>query len=261
MDSLRLLQSDVKKLADPKKAKFFSSFFKTGKGQYGEGDLFLGLTVPQCRLVATKYKDLSLLDVEKLLMSKMHEERLIALIILIHKFQKGSKREQKLIYDFYLAHTKYINNWDLVDLSAYKIVGKYLYSSSEQSESRSPSTSSGLNSSRLRSNNNNTEILYKLAKSQNIWERRIAIVSTYQYITTKENGITFEIAEILLYDKHDLIQKAVGWMLREVGKRCSEKVLISFLAEHYKTMPRTTLRYAIERFPEKTRKAYLLGQI
>ena len=243
MNMLDDLQKDVKKIADPEKGKFLMRFFKTGAGQYGEGDIFYGLTVPQSRILALKYKDLALADIEKLLQSKVHEERLIALLILVYKFQnedptsprlRGARKE---IFDFYLAHTSYINNWDLVDLSADKIVGEYL-----KDKDRS--------------------LLSELANSDDLWEKRIAMVATFQFIKyLKEYKDTFLIADILLHDKHDLIQKAVGWMLREVGKRVSEEKLEEFLKSRYRTMPRTCLRYAIERFSEERRKMYLQGEI
>src|SRR5581483_3656710 len=192
------LQNDLKKLANPKKAKVLARFFKTGKGEYGVGDIFLGIQVPDSRRLAIKYKDLSVSDIQKLLQSKIHEERLIALLILVHNFIKGDEQKKKEIFDFYIINTKYINNWDLVDLSADKIVGAY-----------------ALDKKR--------DVLYTLAKSKNMWERRIAIIATYQFIKEKkEYKDTFAIAEILLTDAHDLIQKAVGWMLREVGKRVSK---------------------------------------
>jgi 3-methyladenine DNA glycosylase AlkD len=192
----------------------------------------LGLTVPQSRKIAIKFKDLSFSDIKKLLQSKIHEERVIALLILVHNFEKGSKEHQKDIYDYYLKNTKYINNWDLVDLSADKIVGQYLLDKSK-------------------------DILFRLAHSENLWERRISIVATYQFIKDGRYQETLTISKMLLNDQHDLIHKAVGWMLREVGKKCSEDLLVEFLGKHYKQMPRTMLRYAIERLQEKLRKKYL----
>ncbi len=234
---LKDFQKDIKRLANPAKAAFLARFFKTGKGEYAEGDKFLGITVPESRSLAQKYKDLKFPEIKELLTSKLHEERLIALLILVHNFGKGNAEKQKEIYDFYLKHTAYINNWDLVDLSADKIVGAYLLDKQRN-------------------------ILLKLAKSKNLWERRIAIVSTYQFIKhKKEYNDTFRIAKILLYDKHDLIHKAVGWMLREVGKRAAKEALIEFLREHYKTMPRTMLRYSIEHFSVVERRAYIEGKI
>lgn len=236
MLSLSFLKHDLKQLADPKKALILQGFFKTGKGEYAEGDIFLGISVPQSREIAVKYKYLPLSDVLALLQSKIHEERLIALLLLVHNFKKGNDAEQKEIYEFYLQNTKYVNNWDLVDLSADKIIGEYLLDKS-------------------------IEVLFELARSKNLWERRIAVVATYAFIKTKKHEEALKISEILINDTNDLIQKAVGWMLREVGKRVSRDVEEKFLKLHYKTMPRTALRYAIEHFPKDKRKAYLDGYI
>ena len=215
------------------KGAFLSRFFKTGPGQYGEGDLFLGITVPESRKIAIKYSNIKLTDTSELLKNKYHEVRLVALLILVHQY-KHSKNEasKKIIYNFYLKNTKFINNWDLVDLSASYIVGNYLI-------------------------NKDRKILLKLAKSKNIWERRIAIISTFAFIYKGESDWTFHIVKILLNDTHDLIQKACGWMLREVGKRVSEIDLTSFLDRYGSQMPRTMLRYSIERLPEKKRLYYL----
>lgn len=226
-NTLTQLRNDLHTLKNPEKALILQRFFKTGKGQYGEGDVFLGITVPQSRKIAVTYKTLPLNDIKQLLISKIHEERLIGLLILVHNFETSPKK----IYQFYLSLTKYINNWDLVDLSADKIVGAYLIDKKK-------------------------DILYTCARSKNIWERRIAIVATYYFIKNNQFDDTLKIAEILLNDTHDLIQKAVGWMLREVGKR-SVKTEEDFLQKHYENMPRTMLRYAIEKFPETKRKAYL----
>lgn len=220
-----MIQNDLQKATNPEKAKFLARYFKTGKGEYGEGDVFLGLTVPQVRAIAKKYKDLPLSDVEKLLQSKFHEFRLTALIILTEK------NDNKKIVELYLRNTKHINNWDLVDLSSHEILGAYL-----------------LNKPR--------NILYRLAKSKNIWERRIAIITTYAFLRKKDFADTFAIAEILLHDPHDLIHKAVGWMLREIGK-VDQEAEEDFLKKHSKTMPRTMLRYAIEKFSKQKRANYL----
>jgi len=231
---LQSLQKELKELEDPQKAIFLQRFFKTGKGEYAHGDILYGIVVPTQRRIAAKYHTLPLDDICSLLTSKIHEERLIALFIIVHRFEKGDDNEKKQIYDLYLKSTNYINNWDLVDSSAAKIVGAYL-----------------LNKPRT--------ILSTLAKSQLLWDRRIAIISTYYFIKNNQFEDTFKIAGILINDKHDLIQKAVGWMLREVGNRdnpAEEK----FLEKYYKTMPRTALRYAIEKFPEKVRKVYLKGK-
>ncbi len=228
------LHTEVLSLKNSDKAAFLQRFFKTKKGEYGYGDIFYGLTVPQSRKIAMQFSSMSLSDVGKLLASKIHEERLIALLILTSKFSKASDLEKQAIYDFYLKNTRFVNNWDLVDTSAYKIVGAYLVGK------------------------NNRTILEKLAISNDMWERRIAIISTFQFITQEKSYTeTFKIAGILLTDKNDLIQKAVGWMLREAGKRISEKAEREFLDIHHKQMGRTALRYAIERFPEKIRLEYL----
>jgi len=233
---LKRLRTDLRKFTSPQKAKILSRFFKTGPGQYGEGDRFIGVTVPQSRAVAKKYKDLSFEELTTLLHSPVHEERLVALLILIEQFKSAGRRSdektREKIYRFYLANTKYINNWDLVDLSAEKIIGPYLEDKSK-------------------------EVLKKLAKSKSIWERRIAILSTFHYIKHGDYKWTLEIAEMLLKDDHDLIHKAVGWMLREVGKTCGEKILTNFLDKHAATMSRTMLRYSIEKFPEGKRQKYL----
>lgn len=231
MNKLLELRRELKKIANPQKAKNLQRFFKTGKGEYGEGDVFLGITVPLSRKIAIKFKNLSFLEITKLLQSKIHEERLIALLILVQQFNKAEEKIRKEIYEFYLKNTKHINNWDLVDLSSHEIVGGYLL-------------------------NKNADILKKLAKSKNLWEKRIACIATFEFIRNNRLNVSLELAEMLLEDKHDLIQKAVGWMLREIGKR-DLKAEIKFLDKYYRKMPRTMLRYAIEKFPEKLRKAYL----
>jgi 3-methyladenine DNA glycosylase AlkD len=220
---------DLQKLKDSVKAKNLQRYFKTGKGEYGEGDVFIGLTVPQVRAIAKKYKDLPLGDVEELLHNKIHEYRLTALIILTHK------KLTKEIVDLYLRNTKYINNWDLVDLSSHEILGTYLVDKPRN-------------------------ILYKLAKSNNIWERRVAVISTFAFLRNGDISDSLKLAQLLQNDPHDLMHKAVGWMLREVGKR-DEKALVDYLSTHYKTMPRTMLRYAIEKFLPAERQKYLKGAI
>ena len=245
MTKLNHLKLDLKKLANPKKAKILQRFFKTGKGEYGEGDIFLGVVMPLQRKVVKKYLDLSLGDIEKLLSSKIHEERMTGVLILVKKYEKGppspirrgsglrgvSASPRKEIFELYLKNAKNINNWDLVDLSAPHIVGNYLLTHSRQ-------------------------ILYKLAKSKNLWERRIGILACFAFIRQGEFDDALKISEILLNDEHDLIHKAVGWMLREVWKR-DEAAAEKFLREHYKKMPRTMLRYAIERMDEEKRRFYL----
>ena len=227
------LRKELKELSSPEQAKALQRFFKTGKGQYGEGDIFLGIKVPVQRATAKKYLDLNFQQMQELLDSKIHEERLTALIILNSRFKKAKKEPmmKRKIYEFYLENTKRINNWDLVDLSAPNIIGEFL-----QKE--------------------DTGILRHLASSKNIWERRIAIISTFAFIRRRNFGETLVISDLLLNDEHDLIHKAVGWMLREIGKR-NKEVLELFLETRYKNMPRTMLRYAIEKFPEDERKKWL----
>lgn len=223
---------------DTEKAALFAGFFKTGPGQYGEGDVFLGITVPEQRKIAKKYLDLSLQDLQDLLSNKFHEFRLTSLIILVNKYQKAddtsassAQEKKKEIADFYLRNAKRVNNWDLVDSSTGYILGDYLL-------------------------DRDKSILYKLAKSENIWERRIAIIATQGFIRKGKFDDTLKIAEILLEDKQDLIHKAVGWMLREVGNR-DLKTEEKFLEKHYKVMPRTMLRYAIEKFKKDKKEFYM----
>ena len=235
--TLHKIQKELSSHANPKQAKLLSGFFKTKKGEYGEGDVFYGIKVPVTRTIAKKYSsELSLTETEELLHSKIHEERLCALLILIQKYEtNGTTQENKKeIFDLYLTNTKYINNWDLVDLSAPKIIGEYLYSHPKEKI-----------------------LLKKLAKSNLLWDRRISILSTFYFIYKKLSDETLQIAELLLNDKEDLIHKAVGWMLREIGKRCTLEEEEKFLKKYYKIMPRTMLRYAIEKFDNKKRKFYL----
>lgn len=230
--NLSNLKSEMKRLEDKKQAKLLQGFFKTGKGEYGEGDIFLGLKVPVQRKLGKKYKDLSMGGIEELLQSKIHEHRLTSLFILIDRYKRKDDKERKRIFNFYLKNTKNINNWDLVDLSAPNIVGDYLLDKKRN-------------------------VLYKLAKSKSLWEKRIAILATFNFIRNNEYKDTLNISEILLNDKHDLIHKGVGWMLRELGKRVSQDKEEQFLKKYYKKMPRTMLRYAIERFDEKKKKYYM----
>jgi 3-methyladenine DNA glycosylase AlkD len=231
---MNYLLNDLMALQNDDKAITLSRFFKTGEGEYGYGDKFLGITVPLQREVVKKYyKDISLHDIEMLLHDEYHEMRLSALIALTYKMKQSSVEEQANIVKLYLENTKYINNWDLVDLSAAEIVGAYLYNNKLD---RTP--------------------LYDLADSSNLWEQRIAIVTTHYFIKHNEFDDTINISKILIENKHDLIHKAVGWMLREVGKRNYE-ILYNFLLEHCKQMPRTMLRYAIERFDPETRMMFL----
>lgn len=231
MAALDDFKKDFKKLSRPADAKILQRFFKTGPGEYGEGDIFAGIKVPPCRELAKKYKDLGFNDLQKLIRSPIHEERTIALMILSLQFKKADEVQQTKIYKFYFKNVKGINNWDLVDGSAPYIIGPYLAE-------------------------RDRKILYKLARSKNLWEKRIAMLSTFHFIRQNDFADALKIAEILLHDKHDLMHKAVGWMLREIGKRdlATEK---KFLNKHAATMPRTALRYAIEKFPEAERKKYL----
>jgi 3-methyladenine DNA glycosylase AlkD len=225
------IKSDMKQLANPEKAMILARFFKTGKGEYGEGDIFLGITVPEQRKIAGKYSLLPLEELQKLLSGKIHEYRLTALLILVIKYSKADMPGRENIFNFYLNNIRHINNWDLVDLSADKIPGDYLL---ERDKS----------------------ILFRMAKSQYVWERRIAIMATFHFIKNNQFRDTLALAEILLNDRHDLIHKAVGWMLREIGKRNLETEE-RFLLKYYTEMPRTMLRYSIETFDEKKRKFYL----
>jgi len=220
--SIDIVQKALRDAANPEKAKLYAGYFRTGKGEYGEGDKFLGITVPIQRKIARQFTGLPLVEISKLLKSDFHEDRFTALVIL------QAKNPSKEIAKFYLAHTKYINNWDLVDTSAPRILGPVA----------------------------DRAVLYKLAKSRSLWERRIAIITTGYYIWQSDFNDTLKISEMLLGDPHHLIHKAVGWMLREVGKR-DVKVLEKFLSAHAGRMPRVMLRYAIEKFPEPKRKEYL----
>jgi 3-methyladenine DNA glycosylase AlkD len=227
--------SRIKDLGDPKRARDLQRFFKTGPGEYGEGDVFAGLRVPEIRKLAKEYQSLPLPTAVHLLHSPIHEARLLALLIMVRSYQQGDALLKEQIYQIYLQNTRFINSWDLVDLSADRIVGPHL-----GALSRDP--------------------LQLLAKSDLIWDRRIAIMATFHFIRKGEFSETLKMAQLLLKDKEDLIHKAVGWMLREIGKR-NEKTEESFLETHYKTMPRTMLRYAIEKFPEDLRQGYLKGTL
>lgn len=230
------LIADLRQFGNPTKAAQAQRFFKTGSGEYGEGDQFIGVTVPEVRSVMKKYLDCPLQEIRQLLKSEFHECRLAALLLLVHQYQKGTESTQKQIVDTYLKSTKYINNWDLVDTSAYHILGPWLYEHKD------------------------TSLLTTLADSNSLWEQRIAIIATLHYIRKDDFALTLRIAERLLHHSHDLMHKAVGWMLREVGKR-NERVLVEYLQDCYQTMPRTMLRYAIEKFDESRRKEYLAGVI
>jgi 3-methyladenine DNA glycosylase AlkD len=219
---------------DPVKASILSRFFKTGKGEYGEGDVFWGITMPEQRIIAREFLETSLPEIEKILASQVHEHRMTALLILLYQFKKSRKDPQKkrLIYDFFLAHTRYVNNWDLVDVICRDIVGGYLWEQSDRS------------------------MLYKLAVSSDLWERRIAMISTYEFIRHGKIEDTMKIAEILILDKHDLIRKAVGWMLREAFKKDPETVR-TFLRNHIRELSRVTLRYAIEKMSKEEQEIFL----
>lgn len=232
------LKRDLREAADPEKAAFLSRFFKTGPGEYAEGDKFIGVTVPNQRRIARKYRDLPLAQIKKLISSPWHEERLTGLFILVDAYSRADAPGKQEIYDFYISHTKFINNWDLVDSSAHKIIGPHLENRQDK-----------------------LEILTGLAQSKSLWERRIAMISTAWYISKGRPDEALAIAEILLRDSHNLIHKAVGWMLREVGKRIDRQLLVDWLQPRYKTMPRTALRYAIEHFDAETRRKYLQGEV
>lgn len=233
--SLTEIRKAISKQKNPTQAVNLQRFFKTGKGEYGEGDIFYGIKVPEQRIIAKQFKDLALYDLKTLILSKVHEERLIAAFILVDQFKSGDEKKKKIIFNFYLKNRKGINNWDLVDLSAPKIVGAYLIDKEK-------------------------DLLYKFARSRDLWEKRMSIISTQAFIREHYFDDTLNISEILLSDKHDLIHKAVGWMLREVGNRDMETEE-EFLRKHYKKVPRTMLRYAIEKFTEQKRNAYLKGKI
>ena len=233
-DPIHTVKAELRKLGDKEKANILQGFFKTGPGEYGEGDVFIGVKVPELRRLSKKHA-LSITGIRRLLRSRIHEERLLALLMLIRMYTKAGRDTQKRVYELYLESTRYINNWDLVDLIAPQIVGDYLID-----RSRSP--------------------LYRLARSKSLWERRVAILSTFRYIKQNEFEDTLEISDLLLGDEEDLIHKAVGWMLREIGNR-DIRVEERFLKKRYKTMPRTMLRYAIEKFAQAKRQRYLKGRV
>jgi 3-methyladenine DNA glycosylase AlkD len=235
MNGSARIKALLRKSADPSRVAVLQRFFKTGQGQYAEGDEFIGVTVPELRKVCRECSATPLADLETLLHSRIHEERLAALVLLVDAFGRAAEPDRREIYRLYLSNTAFINNWDLVDCSAPHIVGAWL-----ETRARGP--------------------LARLARSRSLWERRIAIVATQRFIRRGDLADTFRIADILLGDDQDLIHKAVGWMLREAGKRDLEAER-SFLKTRYGRMPRTMLRYAIERFPEAERKRYLAGAI
>jgi 3-methyladenine DNA glycosylase AlkD len=229
-------RKEIRTLANKEIAQHSLRFFKTDKGEYGHGDFFLGVRAPQIRLIAKKHIDISITDMKTLIQSKYHEERFLGLIILVNKYAKTKdKKNRNQLYKIYVSSFKYINNWNLVDVTCPHVTGKHLI-------------------------DKDRTILYKWAKSEDLWTKRIAMVSTFSFIRKNDLEDTFKIAEILLHDEHDLIHKAVGWMLREAGKRDIKKEE-TFLKKYYKTMPRTMLRYSIEKFPETKRQKYLKGTI
>lgn len=233
--SAKAAKTHLRSLANSAIAEHSQRFFKTGPGEYGEGDQFLGIRVPILRAESRRFSQMPLEQVLTLLKTAFHEERLFALLLLVRGFERGSLETRKIIYEAYLGNTSYINNWDLVDCSAHKIVGEYL-----RGKSRKP--------------------LYTLARSGNLWERRIAVIATLRFIKNDDYVDTLKISKLLLNDDEDLIHKAVGWMLREVGNR-DRSVEESFLREHYHEMPRTMLRYAIEKFPQAQRQQYMKGSL
>lgn len=230
------LQKELKKLANPKIAEHSQRFFKTQKGDYGYGDIFIGVRAPQLRSLAKSNIHLTFSDIKILIKSKIHEERMLGLLILVYKYRSSKEeKEHDKIYSFYIKHFKYINNWDLVDISCPHIVGPYLM-------------------------NRDRKVLYTWAKSDHLWTKRIAMITNWWLVRKGDLGDVFKIAKILLKDEHDLIHKAVGWMLREAAKKDLVKAE-AFLKKHYKSMPRTMLRYAIEKFPETKRQKYLTGKV
>lgn len=230
-DSLKI---ELQKYASDYDAVFLQRFFKTGPGQYGEGDVFIGVRVPQTRKVCREFKDLPLAEIDKLINSPVHEHRLAALIIAANRFKKAAEEERRQLYDFYISALRRgrINNWDLIDTSCDPIVGQYLMDKPK-------------------------DVLRRLAVSEMLWERRASIMATFAFIKAGKYEETIKITKILLHDKEDLIQKAVGWMLREVGKRADEQTLLEFLDQHAHEMPRTMLRYSIEKLSNEKRLFYM----
>jgi len=277
---LSKIKSALRKGADLSKVKVYQRFFKTGPGQYGAGDLFLGVTVPKQRLVAKQFADLSLSDLQSLLASKFHEDRCTSLIILVNQFNRADKAGKIKLAKFYLKNLRYVNNWDLVDGSAPKILGPYLEilcqrpSQLQNSPTSHPEMIRSIAENRRRipahlqptpeilrlrlsTSAAQNDILTRLALSRNIWQRRTAMLATFYSIQKNQPQETLRLAKILLNDSEDLIHKAVGWMLREVGKHCGQALLEKFLRQHKNQMPRTMLRYAIERLPVNKKKLYL----
>lgn len=233
--SAKAVREALRDASDPEKAAFYPTFFKAGKGEYAEGDRFIGVVVPEQRKIAKRFRELPMRGVQSLLKDPFHECRLTGLLILAEKFRRGDEDERARIVDCYIGHLDWVNNWDLVDSSAYPILGAWLI-------------------------DRDRGILGELARSGHLWRQRVAIIATLAFIKADEYDDTLEIADLLLHHEHDLIHKAVGWMLREVGQR-NQEVEEGFLLTRYKGMPRTMLRYAIEKFPEERRKAYLSGDV
>ncbi|MEA2088244.1 MAG: DNA alkylation repair protein [Patescibacteria group bacterium] len=232
MSDLEKIKKELKKFSCPVHAIKLAKYFKTGKDEYGEGDIFIGVRMGDIRKIACKFKNLSYSELKQLTNNKIHDYRWLGFVILVNRFSKIKfEIEREKIFNFYLKNLKYVNNWDLVDISAPKIVGEFLL-------------------------DKNKNILYKLTKSGNLWERRIAVIATFAFIKNNDFKDTLKISKILLNDEHDLVHKAVGWMLREVGKR-NQKVEEEFLNKYYKKMPRVMLRYSIEKFSNQKRKFYL----
>lgn len=231
---LAQLTAELRAHANPAKAKILQRFFKTAPGEYAAGDWFLGVTVPQQRVIARQFRAAPLRDVRRLLHSPWHEERLVALFIMVDQFERGNAAERDRLVQLYLRNTKYVNNWDLVDSSADKLLGEYLYQTKSS-----------------------FQLLRTLARSRLLWDRRIAMIATFVFIKHGDPSPTLTIAHLLVHDEHDLVQKAVGWMLREVGKRCSQIQANQFLERFAVTMPRIALRYAIEHLPRRRQQYFL----
>jgi 3-methyladenine DNA glycosylase AlkD len=231
MSSLDSLHAELDKYSDPIRAVQSQRFFKTGKGEYGEGDVFVGITMPDLRRICKSYRDISTDDLQVLLNSKIHEHRMAAVVIMSDITKNNPRKD---LYDLYLKNvlSNRINNWDLIDVSAKYVVGNYLLGKEKN-------------------------ILYELANSNHLWSKRVAVLSTFGHLDSEYTDDAMKLADILLYDNHDLIQKAVGWMLREIGKRVDQKLLLGFLDEHASTMPRTTLRYAIEHLTNQQKQYYM----
>ncbi len=233
--SLTAIRRELKTVSNNEKAVFYQKFFKTGPGEYGHGDQFIDVTVPALRTISKTHQNLTRSSIKILLNSPIHEERMLGLFILVLQYQRGDDIARQHTFDFYVKHKNRVNNWDLVDTTCHKIIGAHLYS-------------------------RNRDLLFELARSPQLWDRRIAMMSTYYFIKREDFDDALKIAEILRLDDHDLIHKVVGWMLREIGK-IDQPTEEKFLKKYYKSMPRTMLRYAIEKFPEVRRKAYLNGQV